>query len=80
MGTEGDEVVRLSLTAINATDIVPEQLKWLWPDRIAYGKICLYTGKPDCGKSLALNDLIARITTGSDWADGKKNRLGAGRM
>jgi putative DNA primase/helicase len=76
IGTEGDEVVRLSLTAINATDIVPEQLKWLWPDRIAYGKICLYTGKPDCGKSLALNDLIARVTTGSDWADGKKNTWG----
>jgi hypothetical protein len=76
IGTVDGEVVRLSLTAINATDIAPEQLKWLWPDRIAYGKICLYTGKPDCGKSLALNDLIARITTGSDWADGQKNAWG----
>jgi len=76
VGVHGEGVANLSLTAINATDIKPEALKWLWQDRIGFGKITWYTGKPDCGKSLALLDLIARVTTGIDWPDGQKNILG----
>ncbi len=66
----------MSLKAVKATDIQPAALKWLWPDRIPYGKICWFAGKPDCGKSLALLDLVARITTGNDWPDKIKNAWG----
>ena len=75
-GVDGDDVVSLSLKAILATDIVPEALRWLWQDRIVYGKICLFSGKPGCGKTLAVLDLIARVTTGADWPDGAKNLWG----
>ena len=77
IGMEDDAIVNLSLKAIKASDIAPEQLKWLWPDRIPYGKICWFAGKPDCGKSLALLDLVARITTGADFPDVAKNEWGA---
>ena len=62
-----------SLLGYNATDIKPKALEWLWPDKIPVGKITLLTGKPDCGKTLVLCDLIAHVTTGSDWPDGSKN-------
>ena len=63
-----------------ASDYVMTELEWLWPQRIPKGKITLYTGKPDCGKSLAMLDLIARVTTGADFPDGEKNTLGASEV
>ena len=72
---EDDKVVNTKLTLINATDLKPEKMTWLWPDRIPQGRICWYTGKPNLGKSLATLDLIARITTGRDWPDSEKNLL-----
>jgi RecA-family ATPase len=71
----GDEVENTTLTVINATDIKPEQLNWLWPERIPQGTICWFTGKPNLGKSLATLDLIARVTTGRDWPDGERNTV-----
>jgi RecA-family ATPase len=49
-----------------------EKQDWLWPDRIPCGKVTLFAGKPDCGKSLATLNVIARVTNGSDWPDGTK--------
>ena len=72
----GNEVVNTKFTVVNATDIKPEQLTWLWPERIAAGTICWFTGKPNMGKSLATLDVAARITTGVDWPDGEKNTMG----
>jgi RecA-family ATPase len=65
-----------TLHAYAASDITPRAIEWIWPDRIPAGKITLYTGKPDCGKTLALCDLIARVSTGNDWPDGSKNTNG----
>ena len=69
------EVIHAEFTVINGLDIETKPLKWLWPERIPQGKICWYTGKPKTGKSLALLDLIARVTTGTDWPDKAKNFL-----
>jgi hypothetical protein len=60
-----------TLITQRADTIQMEKLEWLWPDRIPAGKICLYTGKPSCGKSLALLDLVAHVTTGKDFPDTK---------
>lgn len=38
---------------------------WLWERRIAIGKLSIVAGDPDQGKSAAVLDLAARITTGS---------------
>ena len=73
---DGD-AVRASLTGILASNVTLEKLSWLWDQRIPAGKITWLAGKPECGKSLVLLDLIARTTTGRDWPDGAKNTLGA---
>lgn len=70
----GDDPVQMRVIA--ATDIQTERLEWLWANKIPQGKITLYVGKPDNGKSLAALDLIARVTTGRDFPDGEKNTLG----
>jgi putative DNA primase/helicase len=52
------------------------ELKWLWPDKIPSGNVCILSGKPGKGKTLTLIDWVARVTTGSDWPDGAKNEYG----
>jgi putative DNA primase/helicase len=53
-----------------ASEIEPQALRWLWPNRIALGKLTLFVGDPGEGKTLVAVDLAARITAGSDWPDG----------
>jgi hypothetical protein len=50
-------------------DIQREPVSWLWPDRIAR-KLVLFTGPPDCGKTTASIDIVARVTKGAAWPDG----------
>jgi hypothetical protein len=51
------------------SDVMPQPVQWLWPDRIAR-KVVLFTGLPDCGKTTAAIDIAARVTRGSAWPDG----------
>ena len=44
--------------------VVPTSLSWLWPKRLALGKLTIFDGDPDVGKSLVTLDLAARLTTG----------------
>ena len=48
-------------------EIKPEPIRWLWPNRIARGKLTLIAGDPKLGKSLLTADLTARITAGHPW-------------
>ena len=77
--TDGDEQIR-SLNVVNADTIKTERVTWLWEGRIPGSKITLFAGKGDCGKSTVLIDIIARVTTGRDWADGAKNTMGARKV
>lgn len=70
----------ISLMGTLASDIEPEPLEWLWRDKIPAGKITLFAGQPDCGKSLAMLDFIARVTTGKDFPDGTPNPHGPKRV
>jgi hypothetical protein len=63
-----------------ASDVEPEALEWWWQDKVPKGKITLFAGQPDCGKSLAVLDFLARITTGRDFPDGARNTHGAKRV
>jgi len=49
------------------TDIQPEPIKWLWPERIALGKLTLIAGDPGLGKSLISITIASTISTGSAW-------------
>ena len=40
-------------------DMRQEGLNWLWPGRIAVGKLCVIAGDPGLGKSLLSLDIAA---------------------
>lgn len=44
--------------------VVPRAVSWLWSGRLAFGKLALFDGDPELGKSLVALDLAARLTTG----------------
>lgn len=48
----------------NLATLTPRPVSWLWPDRVARGKVTLPAGDPGLGKSYLTLDLAARVTTG----------------
>ncbi len=48
-----------------------EELAWLWPRRIAAGKLTLIDGDPQQGKSLLTLDLAARVSSGMPFPNGQ---------
>jgi len=74
---ESDDGENVTIVTIRMSEIKTEKLEWLWQDRIPSGNITLFGGQPGCGKSIVLLDIIARATTGREWADGSPNTLGA---
>lgn len=62
------------LTALST--VVPESVQWLWPGRIARGKLHILAGDPDLGKSFISLDVAARITTGRGWPAGGTPEVG----
>lgn len=56
-----------------ASDIQERKLGWLWPKRIPLGKLTLFAGDPDQGKSAVTIDIASRVTRGKTWPDGAAN-------
>jgi hypothetical protein len=54
---------------VSLADVEPEPVKWLWPGRIALGKLTLLAGDPGVGKSFVTLDIAARVSRGRPWAD-----------
>ena len=50
-------------------DVEPRDVEWLWPRRIALGKITMLAGDPGLGKSFCSVDIAARISAGLAWPD-----------
>lgn len=61
------------------SDVEPEQISWLWPGRIALGKLTMLSGDPGLGKSFITLDLAARVSTGRPWPDSPtvRNQVGS---
>jgi AAA domain/Domain of unknown function (DUF3854) len=53
-----------------ASDVKPEEVRWLWRNRIPRGKLTIFDGDPDEGKSTVTLDLAARLTRGRTMPDG----------
>ena len=49
--------------------VVPTPIVWLWPGRIAIGKLTMLSGDPGLGKSLLTIDMSARVSIGARWPD-----------
>lgn len=54
---------------VRLSDVQPEEVSWLWPGRIALGKLTLIAGDPGLGKSFLTLDLAARVSRGVPWPD-----------
>src|SRR5260370_12717067 len=54
---------------VRMSDCAPQAIEWLWPGRVAAGKVTLVDGDPSLGKSLLTLDLAARLTTGRPLPD-----------
>jgi len=70
--TEPDELGprRDRLISVRLSTVMPEPINWLWPGRIARGKLTLLIGDPGHGKSYLTLDMAARVSTGAKWPDG----------
>jgi hypothetical protein len=55
---------------LRMSDVEAKPIRWLWPNRIAAGRLSLLVGMPGVGKSYLTADMAARITTGRTWPDG----------
>lgn len=52
------------------SEITPELVDWLWKGWLARGKLTLFVGDPDIGKTTVGIDLAARLSLGGQWPDG----------
>ena len=50
-----------------AADVTPEPVEWLWPGRVALGKLTLIAGEAGLGKSQLSIAMVASVTTGGEW-------------
>lgn len=62
---------------ITLSDIPPEQVRWLWPRRVPFGKLTILCGDPGLGKSFITLDLAARLSSGTAWPDGGVPQIGS---
>jgi hypothetical protein len=51
-------------------DVQPEPVTWIWPGRLAAGKLAVLIGDPGLGKSWISLDVAARLSRGLPWPDG----------
>lgn len=52
---------------VRMSTVKPEEVDWLWRDRIPLGKLSIIAGDPGLGKSFITLDLAARVSTGSPF-------------
>jgi hypothetical protein len=57
-----------------ANTVTPEQVRWLWPGYIPFGKVTVLDGDPGLGKSTIAIDLAARLSTGGELPNGKRHK------
>jgi hypothetical protein len=57
------------LQMVRAADVPTRPVEWLWPGRVAVGKVTLLVGDPGLGKSLVALDIAARVSRGAHWPD-----------
>jgi hypothetical protein len=59
----------VAVPGVLASEVKPEKITWLWDNHIPFGKVTLFDGDPDEGKSLVTIDLAARLTRGWTMPD-----------
>jgi len=52
-------------------DVKPERVEWLWPGRLPRGKLVVFDGDPELGKSTIALTIASTVSNGGDWPDGQ---------
>lgn len=60
------------------SDVSPKDVSWLWPRRLPLGKLVMLDGDPGLGKTTAMFDIAARVTTGRCMPNETKSRTPGG--
>ena len=58
------------------SEITAKAIDWIWPGRVAVGKLTVIAGDPGKGKSFLSLDIAARLSTGSPFPDGHTPTVG----
>ncbi len=61
--------VRSQPVVTRLADVEPQAVEWLWPGRVAIGKLTLLAGDPGLGKSFVTLDMASRVSRGAAWPD-----------
>ena len=69
-----------ALVTCNLSDIVPEKIEWIWPGRIAIGKLALIAGEPGLGKSQIALRIAAGITNSDKWPNSETDYAPSGSV
>jgi hypothetical protein len=56
-----------SLVTRRLSEIDAKPVSWLWPTRLARGKVSIIAGNPGLGKSQITASIAATVTTGGQW-------------
>ena len=56
---------------MRGSDLKPKPTQWLWPNRIARGKLTLLAGASGTGKSALATTIMAAVTTGGSFPCGE---------
>jgi putative DNA primase/helicase len=60
-----------SANIIRVSSVEKQPIKWLWPSRVALGKVTMIAGHPGLGKSQLTTFLAAQVTNGGRWPAGE---------
>jgi AAA domain-containing protein len=61
------KVFTRTLVTHRASDIEPQRITWLWPNRFAIGKLSLVAGNPGLGKSQLVMHMASVVSNGAEW-------------
>ncbi len=68
------------LSSICMADVVERPVAWLWPGRVALGKLTIIAGDPGLGKSFLSLDMAARVSCGGAWPDNPEEKTVSGSV
>ncbi len=59
-----------------ASDFTPKPVSWLWPNKVALGKLTMIVGNPGLGKSLVTIDIASRLSKDGEFPFDEKGVTG----
>jgi putative DNA primase/helicase len=69
-------IVNAAIVLLNANEVEPEPIDWLWKRYLAKRKLHIFAGAPETGKTTLALSYAAIISAGERWPDGTRTPVG----